>query len=245
MKVAGKEVWSSEDDEKARQMFATGVPVKEIATVVSRSSPAIYYRNHAVWKIKRSKLRPGCWSDAYTSTAKQMLRDGATYAEIAKKLGRTEVAVKLRNNTCWQIPVTRKNAVYTNDSYFDEWSADMAYILGFVAADGNVNQGLKAVTISQSHDYGREHLEKIQKRIGGNIYGPDKNDGYQLVCYSRPMAAQLNALGLTPVKSNTLQLPAIPEAFFVNLLRGVFDGDGCVSRNHKKGERPDLRAVIA
>ena len=245
MKIVGKEIWSSEDDEEARRMFEAGVPVKEIAAAVGRKPHAIYYRNHWAWKINRGKVSPARWSTKDICTAKRMLRRGSTYEEVAQVVGRTEAAVKIKNNTSWRLPVARKNAVWTDDDYFDEWSENMAYVLGFVAADGNVDQDLKATTIAQSHDYGREHLEKIQKLIGGNIYGPDKNDGYRLICYSRPMAERLNALGLTPAKSNTLLLPAVPEALFVHFLRGVFDGDGCVSRNHKRGERPDLRASIA
>jgi len=208
-----------------------------VSRAVNRSAPSIRLRNCEVWRIDAQ----AAW---LAVRGRALLEQTQSLEETARLLGRTRVAVKLRNAR-WGVPVVRTNAVWAHGSFFDTWSADTAYVLGFVATDGNVDQSLRCVTISQSHDFGQEHLKKIQTLIGGTVYGPDKNDSYQLKAYSRPMAAALNRFGLTPAKSLTLQLPPVPDEFFWPFFRGLFDGDGSVSRAHKKGERPDMRVSVA
>ena len=42
------------------------------------------------------------------------------------------------------------------------------------------------------------------------------------------MVDDLRRIGITPRKSRTVELPAVPDALFFHLLRGYFDGNGTV-----------------
>jgi hypothetical protein len=53
---------------------------------------------------------------------------------------------------------------------------------------------------------------------------------YRAVCRSRRMAADLARFGVVPRKSRGTFLPLLNEALMPHLVRGLFDGDGTVSR---------------
>ena len=55
-----------------------------------------------------------------------------------------------------------------NHNYFKAWSNEMAYILGFIFADGNMSwnpeKSYRSVTITAA-EKDKQHLEKIRKRL--------------------------------------------------------------------------------
>lgn len=52
-----------------------------------------------------------------------------------------------------------------NENYFKTWSNNMAYILGFIAADGVIQKENQCVSISQKESY---ILEDIKKELNTN-----------------------------------------------------------------------------
>lgn len=133
-----------------------------------------------------------------------------------------------------------KGANYANIDFFDSWSADMAYILGFIYADGCIidrsnSTGDKVLSIAVSKiDY--EHLVNIKNRISPNkrIYQYIKNlngvDRY--ICYLRIGSAylcnRLLELGVEHRKTKILKFPNISREYINHFVRGYFDGDGSV-----------------
>ena len=47
-----------------------------------------------------------------------------------------------------------------NENYFKTWSNNMAYILGFIAADGVIQKENQCVSISQKESYILEDIKK-------------------------------------------------------------------------------------
>jgi len=134
---------------------------------------------------------------------------------------------------------------YSNITYFDTWSEEMAYILGFIAADGCIQERVireKYVSYLLSINLSRKdklHLEKIR-----NILAPDKKI-YDYLEYNKNgkiyehsvlsigsnyMCKQLMKLGIGPRKSLTLNFPKVSEEYLSHFIRGYFDGDGCISK---------------
>lgn len=126
---------------------------------------------------------------------------------------------------------------YINQNYFKEWSANMAYILGFLAADGNLSKSSYCIRISSID---KEHLEKINKELESEH--PLKSQSnklgswYILTINSMVIYADLLKLGLTPNKSLTLDMRniSIPKEYQKDFFRGYFDGDGCFSYYYRK-----------
>jgi hypothetical protein len=123
-----------------------------------------------------------------------------------------------------------------NESFFRQWSHPMAYILGFIYADGSLEYSPKIrgkyLRIS-STDYRHLHsvrnilesqhtLVKIRKKHNSH------RDSWLLRIGNSVLFDSLTTLGLEPNKSLTMVLPNIPQPFLCSFTRGYFDGDGCV-----------------
>jgi hypothetical protein len=124
-----------------------------------------------------------------------------------------------------------------NEDYFEKIDTeDKAYFLGFIIADGNINSKKPQVSIIQKET---DILYKFKECIEfeGNIF--TKNDGSNcsiLTITSKKMKDDLFNLGIFPAKTMIVKYPNIPKELEHHFMRGVFDGDGCISF-HKPGKR--------
>jgi hypothetical protein len=106
----------------------------------------------------------------------------------------------------------------------------MAYIVGLTATDGCLYTGIRKInfkscdrTLVETYRglLGRTNRIKEQKtRSGGCAYFIEFGDAR--------LYRWLQGVGLTPRKSLTLGAIAVPDAFLAPLLRGLFEGDGCI-----------------
>jgi intein/homing endonuclease len=121
-----------------------------------------------------------------------------------------------------------------NEKFFDEWSHEMAYVLGFIYADGSMEDAPairgKYVRVTNT-DKDRieliktllesEHSVYVQPTIG------NRKTRYLLRIGNRTLYRRLAEIGLTPHKSLTIPFPNIPKEFLGAFILGYFDGDGC------------------
>lgn len=120
-----------------------------------------------------------------------------------------------------------------NEDYFHIWSRDMAYILGFICADGSVAwnppKGYYSLTITAA-EKDRLHLEKIRQIIDSTkpLLYSQTTRSYRLVVNSRRLSGRLIALGVVPRKSLILKFPKVPIIYVKDFIRGYMDGDGSV-----------------
>jgi len=127
----------------------------------------------------------------------------------------------------------------------------MAWVLGYIAADGCVmNYKNKPYFNLPSID--KETLEKvkramdsehpihIQSKPGVRYFQTDgkyhycSNTQYQFLVSRRTIVEDLIKLGITPRKSNTLQMPPVPQKYLRHFIRGYMDGDGFISRTRNE-----------
>lgn len=113
----------------------------------------------------------------------------------------------------------------------------MAYILGFVSADGNISKRKDRDNsfIFNITSKDKSHLEKIANCLGQNIKLSSKGNGqskekkyYYIQSCDQEICSDLIGLGIIPRKTYSLVMPEIPEEYFVDYVRGFFDGDGSV-----------------
>lgn len=108
----------------------------------------------------------------------------------------------------------------------DGLTHDLAYVLGFILADGNISGNV--VTITQKDSI---PLEKIKRALGSGHPLAVKRSGYSprinhLHICNGEFSNWVKSYGITERKSLTATLPSIPDSFFFSFLRGYFDGDG-------------------
>lgn len=125
-----------------------------------------------------------------------------------------------------------------NENYFKKWSHKMAYILGFILADGCIIKprrlGHSDVLKFGVHVRDIDILEKIKKELKSDHKVSKLNRAVYLSIVSQTLVNDLKNLGISYRKSLNEGLSILPKVFIPDFLRGIVDGDGGI-RIDKKG----------
>lgn len=112
------------------------------------------------------------------------------------------------------------------------WSSDFAYGIGLITSDGWLSSDQRH-TGFVSKD--KELIDKIKTalNITNKVHrtgrGGEIEKRYYGIHFGDKIFYQfLNSIGLTSAKSKTIKSVAIPDEFFPDFLRGLFDGDGTI-----------------
>lgn len=133
-----------------------------------------------------------------------------------------------------------------NEKFFKQWAPEMAYVMGFFAADGSMTINPRGSHYVEFYITDKDLLETIREIFQSNhkiaiIKRNDNwNKAYRLQIGSKAWFNDLLKLGFVPNKAKRTKLPKIPHQYIGDFVRGYFDGDGCVSiiENHKH-DRPN------
>lgn len=179
----------------------------------------------------------------FTSEQQQYIKSNyqnTPYKEIAAILNATERQVRgwVNNHCGTKLRQFDKSYFHTIDS------PEKAYWLGFIYADGWVVYS----EIRRTYELGIQlkstdwrHLEKFNQSLGGAhkiVFGSEDKyiAGYNnmshteyalLRIYSKQIVSDLINHGVVQNKTKALDFPRVQD-YFVDFLRGYFDGDGCL-----------------
>jgi len=140
------------------------------------------------------------------------------------------------------VPVYKK----VNKDFFKKWTPEMAYVLGFFAADGTITVNPRGTQyfVFQIADKGL--LESMrtslgsEHKIGRRIHKKNYSVFYRLQIGSKEICDDLRSFGFGERKAKRMKLPKVPDKYFQHFLRGYFDGDGNVWAGfiNRKREKP-------
>ncbi|MEX2052160.1 MAG: LAGLIDADG family homing endonuclease [Candidatus Paceibacterota bacterium] len=142
---------------------------------------------------------------------------------------------------------------YVNKQFFKIWTADMAYVLGFFAADGYITVNNRGGQFWCIEIVDKKLLQSIKKSINSehkiSIRLPKKESEsikYRLQIGSIEMCNDLRRLGFSERKTKSLVVPNVPAEYFSSFVRGYFDGDGniWVGEIHKDKNRITRHKVL-
>lgn len=129
---------------------------------------------------------------------------------------------------------------YQQDIFENIDTAEKAYWLGFLAADGcNYQREHNASVILNVHEKDIKHLEKFKKfcHTDAEIKSYIGYEGFsnqtpmcKITLNSKKISNDLIDKGILPNKSLILQPPHILEEFYKPFILGYFDGDGSISK---------------
>ena len=114
--------------------------------------------------------------------------------------------------------------------YFKNWSVEMAYLLGFICADGHIASSRNSLLI-QLHKKDKYILENFMKfmKFEGKLYDYSSKTTCTLHISSKKITQDLMNFGLTRHKSQELKwIEQTPDQYVSHFVRGYFDGDGHV-----------------
>jgi len=140
-----------------------------------------------------------------------------------------------------------------DENFFKKWTSEMAYVLGFIAADGSLIKNKRGACFIEIQSIDKEIIYKIKKVLHTNLkIGAYQSKHinykkrYRLEIGSKEIFNDLLNLGLTPRKSKIIELPNIPKQYFAHFVRGYFDGDGNVTFGfYKKSDRKSKSPILS
>jgi intein/homing endonuclease len=110
------------------------------------------------------------------------------------------------------------------------WSPNFAYAIGLIVSDGYLSSDARHIGFKSAD---RELVEKfkiaigIQNKIGGGARSNEKVKKYFYVTFGDIVFYRfLNEIGIKSAKSKIIKSIIVPDEFFKDFLRGLFDGDG-------------------
>lgn len=159
------------------------------------------------------------------------------YCQVEGITRRSRAEARLEAQKKGKVP---QNYFYINDRFFSKWSPEMAYILGLIVTDGCISKsGAISLCIND-----KDLLKKVKALMSSGhtikYYGRQKGL-YSFTFARERLVIDLSRLGVLPKKSLNITFPNVPDAFLVDFIRGVFDGDGSVFFE-KKSSRFPLRS---
>jgi len=203
----------------------------------------ILFRNF----IKMKKYGRGfVWTEEQDKYLKENYENGNP-DEFVKVLGRSKNAIMIRAKKFGlkrtkqatskyfsnKIRLKKISKYYINENFFDTWSNDMAYVLGWFYSDGCISQrsdrntDYKTATISISN---KDHyiLEKINVLMSSNYKIYRYNGNSSLVIRNQKICNKLFDLGVVYKKSLILEGIDIPDKHIPFFISGLIDGDGSI-----------------
>ena len=122
-----------------------------------------------------------------------------------------------------------------DQDFFKTWTPEMAYVLGYFAADGSMLRNKRGGHFIEFTTTDRCVLITIKRVCDASqqlSIRPQRDEKwkeqYRLQIGSKEWFADLSSLGFTQAKSHTLNFPEVPEEVLGHFVRGYFDGDGCI-----------------
>lgn len=258
--------WERVPVKKAKELYDTGISISEVARQLGFDDYSVYhaFKKHGIKTKRRNnpftdEEVSALYEEGYSleniakmyGVSRQKIRTALdkTNTEIRKRLpynmdNKTEtvdytpyqLSKRKTNYTNSPSKYSNSNKVYTNENFFNEWSHELAYFLGWMASDGNISEENNTFRITSTDI---EHLESLFSLFS---YGwktsirewKTKEHSHYLPAGTISIAREdiMNKLidyGIPPNKSLIMKMPYIPSKYMRDFVRGVFEGDGCIT----------------
>ena len=168
----------------------------------------------------------------------ELYKNGMSLTKIQKEVGinRNKLSKEFKNLGITILPNGQKYN-YNTDIFKQIDTEEKAYWLGFLYADGYINDRSVELTL-QENDY--DHLVKFREFIGDEsiqITYRESVKAYRIYIGCKEIAHDLINLGCVQAKSYILKFPTpeqVPEYLVHHFMRGYFDGDGTITTNHNQ-----------
>lgn len=170
------------------------------------------------------------------------------YPTLSKIMNRSRSAIqhKVTRLNFKKSPYNNKKKQLNDDYFKDIDSAEKAYWLGFISADGTINNyrsgqyGFKITLKKADDDFLRKFLEAINAAFDISYKSVKLNEKIYETCEvsfrSKKFVTNLLQY-ITYNKTLELHIPNIQSEYIRHYIRGFIDGDGCFYINHKNEKK--------
>lgn len=224
--------------------YKKGMSIRELRTKYHRSGETIskillkngIEYNHTAFSKRIRKMQ-----NEEIERLLEEYRNGASLAYLNKKYNINKEALKklLRNNNIvprgFDEAIQLSNRKYSADyNFFSSNSSEAWYMIGFIAADGNIAKYSNSldITLAQKDGYLLEDMKKYLN-FSGNVKYFETSHGDErarLTVTNKQIVNDLEKCNVTRAKTFTFSIPEnLPEERRRDFLLGYLDGDGSVA----------------
>ena len=240
---------SKELEEKAIELYNSGLSMAAVGKEIGRTAATVLAILNKYNIPKRTK--GGIYKLPDEEIINKYVNDKRAMESIAKDYNVTLGTIKkilLDNNITIRTSAETKNPYFNQNAFENIDNEAAAYYLGLLITDGCVlepniehnHPNYKMQIELQSKDeYILEQLKSWLQLTSPHLYRSNRekngtiSETSTLGWYSTKMANDLAKYGVVPRKTSTVYLPLLKEDMMPHLLRGLIDGDGCISINSK------------
>jgi hypothetical protein len=131
--------------------------------------------------------------------------------------------------------VSSQRKYIVDHNFFKKWSYDMAYVLGFWFADGWINKNRFGIIQHKKDEYILNNM--LSAMHSDYILRKSKSHNcYSIEINSIQIVRDIKLLGGKERKSLDVEFPKVPKKYLPDFIRGLWDGDGCVTYCKTKGK---------
>lgn len=226
-------------------LYNSGLSQKEVAHCLKVSEGTISYTLNK-FNIPRRKVLKKI--KVYTNISDDIIKDylnNESSLKLSKKYKISKFSIlkclKENNITIRENNGDLQRKYDLNHNYFNEIDTEnKAYILGFIFADGYVDQVNNRLSISiVEKDVEILNFINTELESNYNIYFKNWNNRQNVVTLtitSRQIVKDLVNVGCVQAKTFVTKFPNIREDLKRHFIRGYFDGDGYVSKTDNRIE---------
>lgn len=136
-----------------------------------------------------------------------------------------------------------------NKDFFKKWSYDMAYVLGFMFADGNIVRTKRGTHFLAIYTSDRDLLDDMRNAVGSTHMISERKSAtgatFRLQIGSKEWFDDVAQWKLFPCKTHRMSMPPVPDKYVGSFVRGYFDGDGNVWQGLGNKNRKTPTKVIS
>lgn len=226
--------YSEEIKKKAIEYYLVGYSAQKISNIIGANEVTIRkWLKESNITIRNGGSYNKIYDEEFINKIKSLYDEGFNTIEITDMLNlkRGIVSYLLRENG-YQLKHRGPKSKIGREDYFDNIdSADKAYFLGWIMADGNISiyNGQYSIKVHIAYK-DKELIDKFLKYIQSTNKTKLKDGehpSYYVSLTSKHMCESLMDLGVMPQKTGFESFPKnIPSEYKRDFIRGVFDGDG-------------------
>lgn len=127
-----------------------------------------------------------------------------------------------------------------NEKFFKVWTSQMAYILGFTCADGNVYGRSLGWDLTDKYISNFELLKSFNVAMSSDYPIMKRSNSFRLRISNRKILDNIKKLGIIPNKKKVLVFPSVPKKYLNHFIRGFLDGDGWIISRIRKNKGREI-----
>lgn len=214
----------SKADEQLQKLILAGKTYASISAKLKIGVSTIWRYKHRHNLTKKYKH----WTSSETRLLKEKY---GSSSKIFQKIKKTKAAIYKKAFKLGINRKFRKRKYRLNKKFFDTWTLQSSYVMGWLYSDGNVTKDLRTFSLHLNKKDLKivKHIKKALKSAHPIVL---RGKYMEFRVHSKDIVKILCSKGCIPNKTKKIRFPkGLSKKYINHFVRGYFDGDGSIHFN--------------